>query len=163
MTTTWNERYTRRERALHKTIKKVGEDIEAMKFNTAIAAMMEFVNEAYRTGSIGRSQAQRFVLILSPLAPHLCEELWSLLGGDRSLAYEPFPAYDEAMTVDAMIELPVQINGKVRSRISVAADADERTVVEVALADEKIAAQVAGKNIVRQIVIPGQMVTLVVK
>ncbi len=151
------------ERTLHKTIKKVGEDIAAMKFNTAIAAMMEFVNAVYRAGSISNDQAERFVLILAPLAPHMCEELWSTLGHDGSLAYEPFPAYDEAMTVDAMIELPVQVNGKVRARITVAADASKEAALQAALANAKIADLVADKTIVKQIVIPGRMVNLVVK
>ncbi|MFW6146141.1 MAG: leucine--tRNA ligase [Planctomycetota bacterium] len=151
------------EQALHKTIRKVGEDIEAMKFNTAIAAMMEFVNAVYRAERIGRSQAERFVLILAPFAPHLGEELWARLGHDGSLAYEPFPAYDEAMTVDAAVELPVQINGKVRGRITVAAGADEQTVLDAARADERISGQLAGKSIVKTIVIPGRLVNLVVK
>ncbi|NLF29617.1 MAG: leucine--tRNA ligase [Planctomycetes bacterium] len=151
------------ERALHKTIKKVGEDIEAMKFNTAIAAMMEFVNAVYRAEAIGRSQAERFVLVLAPFAPHLCEELWQRLGHGASLAHEPFPAWDEAMTVDATVELPVQINGKVRGRVTVAAGADEQTILDAVTADARISEQLAGKTIVKKIVIPGRLVNLVIR
>jgi leucyl-tRNA synthetase len=148
---------------VHACIKKVTEDYERMKFNTAIAAMMEFVNAVYRAEAIGRSQAERFVLVLAPFAPHLCEELWQRLGHDGSLAYEPFPAYDAAMTVDRTVEVPVQINGKVRGRLTVAAGADEQTILDAVMADAKISGQLAGKTIVKQIVIPGRLVNLVVK
>ncbi len=151
------------ERVLHKTIKKVGEDIELMKFNTAIAAMMEFVNAVYRVGEVSRDQAERFLLVLAPLTPHLCEELWQLLGHDDTLAYEPFPDFDEAMTIDATIELPVQVNGKVRARVTLAADASKDDALAAAFADEKIAELTAGKDVVKKIVIPGRMINLVVK
>jgi len=151
------------ERVLHKTIKKVGGDIEAMKFNTAIAAMMELVNATFLIGRISRGQAERLVLMLAPFTPHLCEDLWQILGHDDSLAYEPFPAYDEAMTVDATVELPVQINGKVRARITVPAGATDDDVLAAALAEEKIADLTADKEIIKQIVVPGRMVNLVVK
>ena len=151
------------ERLLHKTIRKVGQDVEALKFNTAIAAMMEWVNAAYREGSAGKSQVERFVLILAPFAPHLAEELWQLLGHEGSLAYEPFPSYDEAMVVDATIELPVQVNGKLRARISVPADASEADVLTAVMADPRVAGQLEGKTIVKKVVVPGRMVNLVVK
>ena len=149
------------ERSLHKMIKKVGGDIEAMRFNTAIAAMMEFINLVYKAGTIGKRQAQRFVLVLAPLAPHIAEELWQRLGHDESLAYEPFPQYDESLTVDSTIEIPVQVNGKVRGRVSVPADATQEQVLAAALADEKVSALVAGKRIVKQIVVPGRLVNIV--
>ena len=151
------------ERLLHKTIRKVGQDIESLKFNTAIAAMMEFVNAVYRIGAVVRGQAERMLLLLAPFTPHLAEELWQRLGHARTLAYEPFPSYDQAMVQDATIELPVQINGKLRARITVPADAAEADVLAAALADERIAPQLAGKNILKQIVVPGRMVNLVVK
>ena len=151
------------ERALHKLIRKVGDDIEAMKFNTAIAAMMDFVNQVFRAGRIDRAQAERFCLVLAPFAPHIAEELWQRLGHDASLAHEPWPVYDESMVVDATVEMPVQINGKVRGRITVAADADEAAVLATAKADERIASQIDGKTIVKQIVVPGKLVNLVVK
>jgi len=151
------------ERALHKLIRKVGEDIEAMKFNTAIAAMMEFVNTCYGAGRISRDQAERFVLVLAPFAPHLGEELWQRLGHDGSLAQEPWPEYDEAMIAEETVQLAVQVNGKVRGRITVPADADQQAVVAAALAEPKVASALAGKEVVKKIVVPGRLVNLVVK
>ncbi len=151
------------EKALHRLVKKVGEDIVAMKFNTAIAAMMDFVNVAYRAGRIEQSQAERFLLLLAPFAPHIAEELWQRLGHAESLAYEPWPKYDESMLVEDTVELPVQINGKLRARINVAVDADKDAILEAALAEERIAEMTAGKQIVKQIVVPGKLVNLVVK
>jgi len=151
------------EHALHKVVKKVGEDVDAMKFNTAIAAMMEFVNAVFRAGTITPDQAGRFVLILAPFAPHIAEELWQRLGHDRSLAYEPWPGYDEAMLARDTVELAVQVNGKTRGRITVGADASEDEIISAALADEKVSAHVEGKTVVKKIVVPGRLVNLVAK
>ncbi len=151
------------EKALHKVVRKVGLDCEAMKFNTAIAAMMEFVNTVFRVGQITSAQAERFVLILSPLAPHLAEELWQRLGHDNSLAYERWPGYDEALLTEDTVELAVQVNGKMRGRIAVPADASQDDVIAAALADEKVAGNLAGKTVVKTIVIPGRLVNIVVK
>jgi len=151
------------ERGLHRLVKKVGEDIEAMKFNTAIAAMMEFVNLVYKAGALSRGQAERFVLVLAPFAPHLAEELWEKLGHDASLAREPWPAYDDALLAAETVELAVQVNGKVRGRVSVAADADAEAVLAAALAEPKVADAVEGKQIVKKIVVPHRLVNLVVK
>ncbi len=151
------------ERALHKLIRKIGQDIEAMKFNTAIAAMMEFVNGVYKAGRIGQDQAGRFVRVLAPFAPHIAEELWERLGHGESLAREPWPGYDESMVVEETAELAVQVNGKVRGRISAPADAGEDAVIELALADPKVAEALEGKEIVKRVVVPGRLVNLVVK
>jgi leucyl-tRNA synthetase len=151
------------EKALHKLTKKVAEDIEAMKFNTAIAAMMEFVNTAFRAKAITTGQAERFVKILSPFAPHIAEELWQQLGHDATIAYEPWPEVDQSQLVEETVEIPVQVNGKVRGRISIAPDAGQDDVIAQALADAKVAEQVADKQIVKQIYVPGRMVNLVVK
>ncbi len=151
------------ERALHRLIRKVGSDIPAMKFNTAIAAMMEFVNAVYKAGSLSRWQAERFVLVLAPFAPHIAEELWQRLGHDQTLAYEPWPRFDPARVVEESIELPVQVNGKLRGRITVPADASGDDVIAAALAEPKVAAAIAGKTVVKQIVVPGKLVNLVVK
>jgi len=151
------------ERALHRLIRKVGEDIESMKFNTAIAAMMDFVNTVFRVGAVSREQCGRFVLVLAPFAPHIAEELWQRLGHDRSLSREPWPAYDEAMLADETLHLGVQVNGKLRGRITVAAGASSDEVLQAALADPKIAAAVKGRNVVKKIVVPGKLVSLVVK
>ena len=151
------------EQELHRLIKKVGEDIDAMKFNTAISAMMEFVNAVFRSGAISHVQAERFVLVLAPFTPHLAEELWTALGHASSLSHEPFPVYSEELLKDDEIELPVQILGKVKSRIMVASDADQKTIIEAAMADEKIAALLEGKTVVKTIVVPGRMVNIVAK
>jgi leucyl-tRNA synthetase len=134
-----------------------------MKFNTAIAAMMEFVNAVYKAGSLSSSQAERFVLVLAPFAPHVAEELWHRLGHDETLAYKPWPRFDPALVVEEMLELPVQVNGKLRGRITVPADATEDDLVAAALAEPKVAAAIQGKTIVKKIVVPGKLVNLVVK
>jgi leucyl-tRNA synthetase len=151
------------ERLLHKTIRKVGEDIEAMKFNTAIAAMMEMMNAVFRAGGLTRDQAERLVLVLAPFAPHICEELWAELGHEESLAWEPWPTYDEAMLVVDTVELAVQVNGRVRGRISVATDAEESDILAAAKAHEKVASELEGKQLVKEIVVPGRLVNLVAK
>ncbi len=151
------------EKSLHKLIKKAAEDIEAMKFNTAIAAMMDFVNVCYKVQTISKDQAQRFLQVLSPFSPHITEEIAEKLGRRESLTYERWPGFDEKMIEDETVEVPVQINGKVRSRIAVPAKADEAAVLEIVLADAKIAPQVEGKTILKKIVIPGKLVNLVVK
>ncbi len=151
------------EKQLHGLIKKVAEDIEAMKFNTAIAAMMAFLNAAFKAGGIGNDQAERFILVLAPFCPHIAEEVWRMLGHDGSLAGEPYPGYDENMLVEDTLELPVQVNGKLRGKIEVSADADENAVVAAALNDQTIAAHVEDREIVKKIVVPGRLINLVVK
>ena len=116
------------ERQLHMTIARVGRDIERLSFNTAIAAMIEFVNAATAAGRLTRSQLDRFTLALSPLAPHLAEEIWSKLGHSESLAYEPWPEHDESLITQDRIELPVQIGGKLRGKVTVDANADAKQI-----------------------------------
>jgi leucyl-tRNA synthetase len=149
------------DRPLHRLVKKAGEDVEAMKFNTTIAAMMDFVNQVYKVGRIARAQAETFLLVLAPFAPHVAEELWQQLGHDGSLAHEPWPAYDPALVAAQTIEMPVQVNGKLKGRIEVAPDADEATILAAAIAAVQDA--LAGKTIVKKIVVPKRMVNLVVK
>jgi leucyl-tRNA synthetase len=150
------------ERSLHKTIKKVTEDLDRMAFNTAISALMVFSNDAFRElDHLTRSQAERFVQLLAPFAPHLAEELWARLGHDQSLAYEPWPTFDAAMTVDATVELAVQVNGKVRGRVSVAADMPDEAIKK--LAQETVAKELAGKTVQKVIVIKGRLVSIVAK
>jgi len=154
------------EKALHKTIKKVTEDIERLCFNTAIAAMMEFLNEAYRAKGLHKRQAERFVLLLSPFAPHLCEELWQRLQGadwKGSLTYEPWPTFDPALTVDAQIEIPVQINGKLAGQIVIARDASQESVRAAALAHTRVAERIGGAAIVKEVYVPGRLMNFVVK
>ncbi len=151
------------EKALHRLIKKVGEDVEALKFNTAIAAMMEFVNAVYKAQALTRSQAERFVLLLAPFAPHLGEELWEAMGHDASLTYEPFPTYDEARLTEQTVEVAVQVNGKVRARIAVPADGDDDAILAAAREHDRIRGQLEGKTIVKQFVVKGKLVNFVVK
>jgi leucyl-tRNA synthetase len=149
-------------RWLHQTIKKVTEDLDAMRFNTAISAMMEFNNHLTKLEVRPRSVLESFVLLLSPFAPHLAEELWSALGHSSTLAYEPWPTHDEGLTRAEEIEIPVQINGKLRSKITVPADKDEAGLQAAALADERVHALLEGKQIRKVIVVPRKLVNIVV-
>jgi leucyl-tRNA synthetase len=149
-------------RKLHQTIKKVTEDLDSMSFNTAIAAMMDFSNHLTRLSVRPRSALQTLVQLLSPFAPHLAEELWKALGHGQTLAYEPWPEYDPALTKADTIEVPVQINGKLRGKVTVPADSDQAALQASALADERIRALTEGKQIRKVIVVPGKLVNIVV-
>ncbi|MHC4415692.1 MAG: leucine--tRNA ligase [Planctomycetota bacterium] len=149
------------ERHLHRAVAKVERDIERLALNTAIAATIEFVNVATAAGGLTRDQLERFVLILSPFAPHIAEELWSKLGHERSLAYQAWPRYDEAMIVQDQIELPVQLGGKVRARVTVDADAPAKQIEQLVLADEKVKSALAGRNVRKVVVVPGRIVNIV--
>lgn len=148
-------------RKLHQTIQKVTEDLDGMRFNTAIAAMMEFSNHLTRLTVRPRSVLDPFVLCLAPFAPHMAEELWQALGHSSTLAYEPWPSFDEALTREDAIEVPVQINGKVRSKVTVPADVDDAALQAVALADERVVELVAGKSVRKVIVVPRKLVNIV--
>ncbi|MEO1496533.1 MAG: leucine--tRNA ligase [Planctomycetota bacterium] len=148
-------------RVLHATLKAVTEDLDKLSFNTAIARMMEFVNFFNKEASRPRACLEPFVLVLSPFAPHLCEELWRLLGHDGTLAYEPWPAFDEAHLKQDTVDIVVQIKGKVRGRVTVAAEADEATTLAAAKAEPTIAELIAGKTLVKEIYVPGRLVNLV--
>jgi leucyl-tRNA synthetase len=150
-------------RTLHKTIKAVTEDIEKLSFNTAISRMMEFTNEFTGYDVRPKSALEPFVLLLSPFAPHLAEELWELLGHSQTLAYEPWPTYDAALLEEATIEVPVQVNGKLRGKVTVAKDADQAAVEAAAKADATIAQNLSGKTIVKAIFVPGKLLNFVVK
>ncbi len=152
------------ERELHRTIARVGPQIEKLAFNTAIADLIKFVNAVPAgEGAAGltKSQAERFAQILAPFAPHMAEELWSRLGHAASLAYEPWPQFDPAMLHDSSIEIPVQVLGKLRSRITVPAGSDNKFLEAAALADPKIKELIEGKKIAKVIVIPGKLVNIV--
>lgn len=150
-------------RVLHKTIKAVTNDLKTMQFNTGIARMMEFTNFFGKQEIRPREAMEKLVLLLSPYAPHIAEELWQVLGHDTTLAYEPFPMYDEAAIAQSHVEIPVQVNGKLRSKIVLPADADAVATEEAALADEKVRPWLEGKTVVKKIVLPGRMVNLVVR
>jgi leucyl-tRNA synthetase len=152
-------------RLLHKTIHAVRDGYETLRFNTSIARITELnnaVTQAYPHGGTPRPVAEALALMLAPLAPHLAEELWSKLGHNESLAWAPFPAADPALLVDDMIEIPVQVNGKVRSVISVAADADAVAMQTAARADDKVAAALSGNEPKRVIAVPGRLINFVV-
>ena len=150
-------------RTLHKTIKQVTNDLEGMAFNTAISRMMEFVNFFTKQSVRPHSVMERFVLLLAPFAPHIAEELWHLLGHATTLAYEPWPAYDDALTQDAEIEIPVQILGKLRGKVVVPAGSDQATLIAAARSEPRIAELLSGKEVVKTIVVPGKLVNFVVK
>ena len=150
---------------LHRTIAGVRDDYENLRLNTVVAKLIEYVNyltKTYRTQA-PRAAVEPIAQLVSPIAPHIAEELWQRFGHDETITYQPFPTFEEKYLVDDEIEVPVQINGKVKARINVAADADQDAVFEVALADAKIAELTNGKNVVKKIYVPGRMVNLVVK
>lgn len=151
------------EKSMHKTIKKVGEDFERMKFNTAIATMMSFLNEVTKKGSITKGEYKTFITLLNPVAPHMTEELWEMLGGEGLLSLTAWPQYDEEKTVDDEIEIVVQINGKIRDKMSVAADLDRAGLESVAMESSRIKELTEGKSIVKVIAVPGKLVNIVVK
>ena len=150
-------------KVLHKTIKAVTEDLEKMSFNTAISRMMECVN--YFTKQDARPQAlmESFVLLLAPFAPHISEELWHALGHPNSLAYEPWPAFDEALTVDEQIEIPVQINGKVKVKIQVPRDTSKDALETLARDDQRVEKLIGSAAVMKVIVVPGRLVNFVIK
>ena len=150
-------------RLLHRTIKAVTEDLERMSFNTAISRLMEFTNEIASAEPRGKSLLEPFVLLLSPLAPHLCEELWQLLGHDASLAYEPWPVYDAALLAEASAEIPVQVNGRLRGKVRVPAKSDQAAVEAAARHDPAIAAHLEGKSIVKVVFVADRLLNFVVK
>lgn len=150
------------ERSLHKTIKKLQADIEGFAFNTAIAAMIVWVNEAQKAESVGRDQVARFLTVLAPFAPHMCEELNAVLGGNEPIVAAAWPAYDEALTRDNEIEIGVQVKGKLRGRVTVAADATEEQIVDAAKAVEAVAKDLVGKTIHRAIVVKGRLVNFII-
>lgn len=150
-------------RVLHQTIKAVTADIEKLSFNTAIARMMEFANFFTKQTTRPRACLEPFVLLLSPFAPHIAEELWSVLGHENTLAYESWPQFEESLTIDSTVEIPVQIMGKIKARIQVPRGTSKDELEQLALADETIAELVAGKTIVKTIVVPDRLVNFVAK
>jgi leucyl-tRNA synthetase len=147
-------------RLLHQTIQRVTNDLDTMSFNTAISAMMELSNHLTKQTARSKSVLKTFVLLLSPFAPHLAEELWEALGGGEALAYAPWPTYDARLLKADTIEVPVQINGKVKAKLTVPADISKEALEAAARSDERIKAQLEGKSIKRVIVVPGKLVNI---
>jgi leucyl-tRNA synthetase len=146
-----------------KTVAAVTDDLEAMRCNTAISRLMEFTNAFTGQDVRPKSAMDTFVLLLAPMAPHLAEELWEALGHTETLAYAPWPSFDPALLKDDEIEVPIQINGKLRTRITVPADSDRNALEQLARADERVAALLSGQTIVKVVVIPGKLINFVVK
>jgi len=149
-------------KALHKTIRKVGEDTANLDFNTAISQMMIFINECYTLPELYTKAWKPFVLVLAPYAPHLAEELWELLGGKKTLAYEPWPAYDPALCVDDEVTVAVQINGKVRDKLVVASGTSAAELEKLARSSERIKTLLEGKEIRKVIAVPDRIVNIVI-
>ena len=147
----------------HKAIKKVTADIEAMKFNTAIACLMTLINDIYTAGSISRDDLVIFIKLLSPFAPHLCEEMWESVGGEGFLSLSKWPEYDETKTVESKVEIGVQINGKLKTTIVIPNGCSKEDALAIANADKRIAALTEGKNVVKEIYVPNKIVNIVVK
>ena len=151
------------EKVMHKLIKKVSTDIDNMRFNTAIAAMMGAINSIYEVGSLTKDELLTFAKILSPFAPHVAEEINEILGGKDLISIAPWPEYDESKTVDDTIQLPVQINGKVRTTVFVPNNASKDDILAIAKGDDKVSSAIEGKTIVKEIVVPGKIINIVVK
>ena len=151
------------ESAFHRTIKKVTEDIEGLKMNTAIAALMSLLNDIHGSGSINRAEFKTYLILLNPFAPHMTEELWQQAGFEGMLNEAEWPKYDEAKCADSTVEIAVQVNGKIKARISVAADISAPDAIAAAKADGAVAAAIDGKNIIKELYVPKKLVNIVVK
>ncbi len=150
--------------SFHKTIKKVTEDIETLKYNTAIAALMTLLNAIYTKGSINKAELKTLLLLVNPFAPHVTEEMWEICGYGKMMAQDGvWPTYDEAKCIDETIEIVVQINGKIRAKLNVPADIEQADAVAMAKADEKVAAELNGKSIIKEIYVKGKLVNIVAK
>ena len=150
--------------AMHKTVKKVSEDIEQMKYNTAIAALMTLLNKIYENGKINRAELKTLIILVNPFAPHVTEEMWANCGYGEMLAKDAkWPSFDEAKCVDSTVEIVVQINGKIRARLSVPTDIESDKAIALAKKDEGIAAALEGKNIIKEIYVKGKLVNIVAK
>jgi leucyl-tRNA synthetase len=150
-------------RVLHKTIQSVTHGMESLSFNTAISRLMEFVNYFTALEARPRACMENFVLLLSPMAPHICEELWEALGHGQSLAFQPWPALDEKYVRESVIEMPVQINGKVRGRVTLPVDAGREDVEKAALDDPKVRKHLEGLAVQKLVVVPGKLISIVAR
>ena len=151
------------EKIYHKSVKKITEDYEKLAFNTAISQMMIFVNAVYKEGKCPREYAEGLVKMLSCICPHIGEEMWSILGHNDTIAYEPWPTYDESKTADDAVEVAVQVNGKLRATVMLPVNCDKDEAIAIAKADEKVQAAIEGKTIVKEISVPNKIVNIVVK
>jgi len=151
------------EKLYHQTVKKVTNDYENLSFNTAISAMMIFINECYKVDNVPKEYIRGFIKLLYPIAPHICEEMYQQLFGGDTLTYEPWPTYDESKTIENEIEIGVQVNGKLRASVKIVKDEDQEKVKEKALKEENVLKNIEGKEIVKVIVVPNRIVNIVVR
>ncbi|MEG0229655.1 MAG: class I tRNA ligase family protein, partial [Oscillospiraceae bacterium] len=151
------------ESKIHKAIKKVSNDIENLKFNTAIATMMALTNDIYAKGEINKTEMKAFIQMLNPFAPHITEQMWENCGFKGMLNEQSWILYDEEKCQDKEIEIAVQVNGKIKDRIIVSADEDEQSVLDKAKGNDKVAVSLEGKQIVKQLYIKGKLVNIVIK
>ena len=149
------------DKMMNKAIKKISSDFEEMKFNTAVATLMTMVNEFYRLKRINRAELNTFLILLNPIAPHVSEEIYSLIGNDKTIAESSWPTYDETKTIDDEIEIPIQVNGKLKATIMIIKDSEEEIVKQ--LVHEKISDIIDGKNIVKEIYVKNKIYNIVVK
>jgi leucyl-tRNA synthetase len=149
------------EKVYHQTVKKVTEDFEGLRFNTAISQMMVFINEAYKANVLPISYMEGFVKLIAPICPHISEELWEKLGHSGTVAYEAWPAYDEAKLVDDEVEIVIQINGKVKAKLLVPVDTNKDKLEQIAMDDDKVKEQIDGKTVRKVIAVPGKLVNIV--
>ena len=151
------------EAEIHRTIQKVGEDIDNLKANTAIAALMTLLNKFYDSGAVTREELRIFTLLLNPFAPHLTEELWEAMGFGGVVTDQRWPQFDPDKCKDDSVEIAVQVNGKIKARLTIAADASAADAIALAKADEKVAEAIEGKTLVKELYVQGRLVNLVVK
>lgn len=148
---------------MHQTIKKVSNDFENLKFNTAIAAMMALINEFYKKGSVTKKEYRTLLILLNPVAPHITEELWEIYGDDKRIYQQTWPEYEEAKTVESTVEIAVQINGKVKATVQVGLDEEQASVKEKVMENNSVQTAIQGKNIVKEIYVKGRIYNIVVK
>ncbi|HEY9577854.1 MAG TPA: leucine--tRNA ligase, partial [Pseudobacillus sp.] len=149
------------EKVYHQTVKKVAEDYEHLRFNTAISQMMVFINEGYKAEAIPKEYVEGFVKLLSPIAPHLAEEMWEKLGHQGTISYQPWPTYDESKLVDNEVEIVVQVNGKMKTKLMISKEATKEEMEQIAMNEEKVQEQIAGKTVRKVIAVPGKLVNIV--
>ena len=151
------------EKSIHKTIKKVSEDFESLKFNTAIATLMTLINEFYSTKEISREDLRIFLILLNPVSPHITEEIWQEMNFGGYIFEQTWPKYDEAKTIDSEVEMPIQINGKVRATLMISKDAKFEDFKEALYDNENVKKFTEGKTVVKEIFVPGKICNIVVK
>ncbi|MEG1845698.1 MAG: class I tRNA ligase family protein, partial [Oscillospiraceae bacterium] len=151
------------ESLFHRTIKKVTSDIDSLKANTAIATMMSLINAIYEKGSINKAELKALTIILNPFAPHITEEMWSVMNFGGAVTDQKWPSYDEAKCEEKNVEIVIQINGKIREKLIVPADIENADAIALAKAESKIAEEITGKTIVKEFYIKGKLVNIVVK